>query len=103
MGNWKHRAYTAPVKADAVAMARRDGQSATAKALGINKTNIHRWLKEAEADGGRGDRAWRGLGGVTPRAVRTKAVSATGYRCASCASCLRALRACADPGARCGP
>lgn len=50
MGNWKRRTYTAQEKADAVAMARRDGQAATAKALGIHKTNVHRWLKEADAD-----------------------------------------------------
>lgn len=64
-------------------MARRDGQSATAKALGIHKTNVHRWLQAAEADevaGAVDGRVSHGKPAATVAPVRLAVVARRGRR-----------------------
>jgi transposase-like protein len=48
MGTRKRRRYTAQERSEAVAKAGELGLTAAAKALGMSKTNIWRWLKQSE-------------------------------------------------------
>ncbi|MFT7624169.1 MAG: transposase-like protein, partial [Myxococcota bacterium] len=50
MGTSKRRRHTAQERSEAVAKAGELGLTAAAKALGMSKTNIWRWLKQSEDD-----------------------------------------------------
>ncbi len=74
MSSGKRRQYSAQERADAVAKARALGQSAAAKALGISKTNICRWMKKHPPLSGEVasvDRGGAGAAGVEPEGVST--------------------------------
>ena len=54
--------FTAEFKRDALALAERDGFAKTAKSLGVEKSNLYRWRREAQQNG---DDAFRGRGNLT--------------------------------------
>lgn len=54
--------YSAEFKREALALAARDGFPATAKTLGVEKSNLYRWRREAEEAG---EQAFRGRGVMT--------------------------------------
>jgi transposase len=53
------KTFTAEFKRDALALAARDGVPKTAESLGVEKSNLYRWQREARQAG---DEAFRGRG-----------------------------------------